>query len=153
MVSIIISESCCLLVYWFIIIIIIVIEEYRLAVSLSLFLVVLCLFYSLFLYQLSSYLNSVSHSFYLLSFHDSYFSRKHIFYESYRVNRTQDYGIKTCKWVPIYLILSQFWKHFYQWFPASLQPLNKQVVILLTKLSLISLGHYSEQNFEETTFL
>ena len=44
------------------------IEEYRLAVSLSLFLVVLCLFYSLCFYQLSSYFNSVLHSFYIKIF-------------------------------------------------------------------------------------
>ena len=32
------------------------------------------------------------------SFHEPYFSRKHIFYESYRVNRTEDYGLKICKY-------------------------------------------------------
>ena len=29
------------------------------------------------------------------SFHGSYFSRKHVFHESYRVNRTYDYGLNT----------------------------------------------------------
>ena len=32
-----------------------------------------------------------------LSFHELYFSRKHKFHESYRVNRTQDYDLETCK--------------------------------------------------------
>ena len=31
------------------------------------------------------------------SFHEPYFSRKRIFHEWYRVNVTQDYGLKTCK--------------------------------------------------------
>ena len=31
-----------------------------------------------------------------LSFHKPYFSWKHIFNKLYRVNRTQDYGLKTC---------------------------------------------------------
>ena len=30
------------------------------------------------------------------SFHEPYFSRKHIFLESYKVNRTHDYGLRTC---------------------------------------------------------
>ena len=30
------------------------------------------------------------------SFHEPYFSRKRIFHEWYRVNVTQDYGLKTC---------------------------------------------------------
>ena len=40
------------------------------------------------------------------SFHEPYFSRKHIFHKSYRVNRTQDYGLKTCKQVQNYLAMS-----------------------------------------------
>ena len=31
------------------------------------------------------------------SFHESYFRKKHIFDESFRVNRVQNYGLKTCK--------------------------------------------------------
>ena len=41
------------------------------------------------------------------SFHKPYFSRKRMFHKSYRVNRTQGYGLKTCKQVPNYSIMSQ----------------------------------------------
>ena len=34
-------------------------------------------------------------------FHGPYFSRKHIFHKLYRMSRTQDYGLKTCKQVYI----------------------------------------------------
>ena len=40
------------------------------------------------------------------SFHEPYFSRKDIYHEPYRVSRTQDYGLKTCKQVPNYLAVS-----------------------------------------------
>ena len=42
------------------------------------------------------------------SFYQPYFSRKHVFHELYRVNGTQDYGLKTWKQVPNYhVIISQ----------------------------------------------
>ena len=41
------------------------------------------------------------------SFHEPYFSRKHLFHESYRVNRTQDYSLKTFKEVPNYFAMSK----------------------------------------------
>ena len=51
------------------------------------------------------------------AFHDSswifygpYPTEKNIFHESYRVNRTQDYGLKTSKKVPKYSAC-QFQKH------------------------------------------
>ena len=53
------------------------------------------------------------------SFQKPYFSRKHIFDELHWVNRTQYYGLKTCKQVPNYSVLLLFQKHSYQWFPAS----------------------------------
>ena len=53
------------------------------------------------------------------SFHKSFFSRKHIFHESFRVNRTQDYGLQTCKQVQNYTAVSYFWKHSYRRFPSS----------------------------------
>ena len=53
-------------------------------------------------------------------FHDPYFCRKHIHHESYKVNRTQDYGLKICKQVTNYLTLSWFWKQSYWQFPASI---------------------------------
>ena len=40
------------------------------------------------------------------SFHETYFSKRHIFHESYRVNRTHDYGLKTGKLVPNYSTLT-----------------------------------------------
>ena len=42
-----------------------------------------------------------------------------MFPESYTVNRTQEDGLKICKQVPDYSTLPWFWKHSYQWFPAS----------------------------------
>ena len=42
-----------------------------------------------------------------------------MFHETYRVNRTQDYGLKICKQVQNYLMMSEFQKlikfckHFY----------------------------------------
>ena len=41
----------------------------------------------------------------LVEVHEPYFSRKHIFHELYRINRTQDYGLKICKQVPDYSTL------------------------------------------------
>ena len=41
------------------------------------------------------------------SFHEPDFNRKHIFYKSFRVNRTQNYDLKTCRQVPNYLVMSK----------------------------------------------
>ena len=61
------------------------------------------------------------------SFHKPYFSRKHIFHKLYRVNRTQDYGFRTCKQVSNYLALSQFQKHLYrQVLPSSISLSSKR---------------------------
>ena len=46
------------------------------------------------------------HDLYFRSFHKPYFSKKHIFHKSHRVNITQDYGLKTCKQVPNYSTMS-----------------------------------------------
>ena len=48
------------------------------------------------------------------SFHELYFSRKHILHEPYRVNRTQGYGFKIYKQVPykmvlVLIIISSLW--------------------------------------------
>ena len=61
------------------------------------------------------------------SFHEPYFSRKHIFHESFGVNRTQDYGLKTRKHVRNYPRMSWFWKHSYRRFPASSNFLPSQL--------------------------
>ena len=39
------------------------------------------------------------------SFHEPYFSKKQIFHESYRMNRSQDDGLKTGKQIPNYLTM------------------------------------------------
>ena len=46
--------------------------------------------------------NNTSFTFHYFSwsFDESYFTRKHIFHEPYRANRTKDYGLKTYKQVP-----------------------------------------------------
>ena len=43
-----------------------------------------------------------------------------------RVNKTQDYGIKTCIQVPNHLVLSWFWKHSYEQFTTSNILLSKR---------------------------
>ena len=40
------------------------------------------------------------------SFHKPYFSQKNIYHESFSMNRTQNYGLKTCKQVQNYLSIS-----------------------------------------------
>ena len=48
------------------------------------------------------------------------------FHESFRVNRTQDYGLKTWKQVQNYLAMWIFWKHSYWWLPASSNSLQSK---------------------------
>ena len=43
---------------------------------------------------MGNFCNVAHFTLYLLRFHESYFSRKHIFHQSYRVNKTQDMVLK-----------------------------------------------------------
>ena len=58
------------------------------------------------------------------NFHGSYFSRKHVFHESYRVNRTYDYGLNTSNPTSFHLFMSK--KLFKQ--------LTSQIICLLFDL-------------------
>ena len=60
------------------------------------------------------------------SFHKPYFSQKNIYHESFSMNRTQNYGLKTCKQVQNYSSISKFWKLSYQWFPSSSNALSSK---------------------------
>ena len=73
------------------------------------------------------------------SFHESYFSRNPIFHESYRVNRTQGYGLKTNKQVPNYSVLSWFWKNSYRRFPASTISLSSKRKSQIEKMRHLTL--------------